>query len=64
MEEALVVMKKGGKTVSLDELVKRVTEIEKLTETMAWALANFFRADQQRQRNLRLSSVELVCTIL
>ena len=64
VEEELVVMEKGGETMTVDELVKRVTEIEKLTVTMASALANFFRADQQRQRNLRLRSVELVCTIL
>jgi len=62
--EEWVVTEKGGETVTLDELVKRVTEIEKLTVTMAWALAKFIRADQQRQRDLRLSSVELVCTIV
>ena len=69
----MVVIEEGGETVTLDELVKRMTEIETLTATMGWALEKFIRTElerqqkqqqQQRQRDFRLSSVELVCTIL
>ena len=66
-----MVMEEGGETVTLDELVKRMTEIETLTATMGWALEKFIcteleihQKQQQRQRDIRLSSVELVCTIL
>ena len=63
------VMEEERETVTLDELVKRVTEIEKLTVTMGWALEKLIRTglerhQKQRQRDFRLSSVELVCTIL
>ena len=64
-------MEEGGEAVTLDELVKRMTDIEKLTVTMGWALEKCIRTglerhqkQQQRQRYFRLSSIELICTIL
>ena len=49
--EKLVVMEKGGETVTLDELVKRMTEIETLTATMGWALENLFVRNQKNTKN-------------
>ena len=48
--EEVVVMEEGGETVTLDELVKRMTEIEKLTVTMGWALEKCIRTGLERHQ--------------
>ena len=48
--EEVVVMEEGGETMTLDELVKCMTEIEKLTEAMGWALEKFIRTGLERQQ--------------
>ena len=43
-------MEEGGETVTLDELVKRMTVIEKLTVTVGWALKKCIRTGQERHQ--------------
>ena len=67
-----------GETVSLEELIKQMTEIENLTVAMGSVLEKYIRTEleqrrkrqqqrlkrQQQQRDYRLSYVQLVYTIL
>ena len=45
------VVEEGGETEILDELVKRMNEIEKLTEAFGWALEKYIRAGLKRLYN-------------
>jgi len=42
------VVEEGGETEMLDELVKRMNEIEKLTEAFGWALEKYIRTGLKR----------------
>ena len=69
-----------GETMSLEELIKQMTEIENLTVAMGSVLEKYIRTEleqrrkrqqqrlkrqqQQQQRDYRLSYVQLVYTIL